>query len=522
MKTKLFFLLLSMTSLSFAQVTPVLEFYKIYNGPGNGVDFINDSQTDNNYNIYLAGRSAGPDSSSDLSVLKYSKKGDLLLNIIYAAGWHRWDEANSIAVDKDENIFVIGSTSPYSSSSTYTLFRKYSASGSIVWDKDFQSDPNFNSQGQRVVLDTKGNIITGIETWQNYQTVSNITKFSAAGDSLWSIQIKDDTSSNSVGFLMPDTSGNIYASITKTYHGNSDVPWKFYYLYKINKDGNVIWHQEIKGDLPRKIMFDKNSNILVGTHGDGKIFKYDPDGVLLWSFELESLFTDMKVDGNNNILVSGYFGYLTTKITSEGKVVWRSQFNSPEDLRDYATCLCLDKDNNIYVTGSSNDMVNNGICYTIKYSPEGEMLWKHRFDDTTGMFEDPRNIYLDDSNNVFICGQIAHPASGWDIYFMKIKQKIGTLVNNDGNLPARFTLNQNYPNPFNPSTTISYSIPKQSYVEMKIFDMLGREVSALVSKEQSAGEYKVQFDATSLPSGMYVYSIVAGEFRSSKKLLLIK
>jgi hypothetical protein len=85
-----------------------------------------------------------------------------------------------------------------------------------------------------------------------------------------------------------------------------------------------------------------------------------------------------------------------------------------------------------------------------------------------------------------------------------------------------FSLLQNYPNPFNPSTTISYSIPKQSHVEMKIFDMLGREVSTLVKKEQSAGEYKVQFDGSNLPSGMYIYSIQAGEFRSSKKLLMIK
>lgn len=79
-----------------------------------------------------------------------------------------------------------------------------------------------------------------------------------------------------------------------------------------------------------------------------------------------------------------------------------------------------------------------------------------------------------------------------------------------------------YPNPFNPSTVISYSIPKLSYVELKIIDMLGREVSTLVSKEQHAGEYKVQFNASSLPSGVYIYTIRAGQFRDSKKIMLLK
>ncbi|MCU7503023.1 MAG: T9SS type A sorting domain-containing protein [Ignavibacteria bacterium] len=92
----------------------------------------------------------------------------------------------------------------------------------------------------------------------------------------------------------------------------------------------------------------------------------------------------------------------------------------------------------------------------------------------------------------------------------------------NGNMPQSYSMSQNFPNPFNPSTIITYSLPRQSFVELKVFDTIGREISTLVSKEQSAGEYKVQFDASSLPSGMYIYSIQAGEFRASKKLLLIK
>lgn len=89
-------------------------------------------------------------------------------------------------------------------------------------------------------------------------------------------------------------------------------------------------------------------------------------------------------------------------------------------------------------------------------------------------------------------------------------------------MPKEYNLFNNYPNPFNPTTIISYSLPKQTYVELKIYDMLGREVSTLVNKEQIAGEYKIKFDGTSLPSGIYIYSIHAGEYRASKKLMLLK
>ncbi|MGE5430180.1 MAG: M20/M25/M40 family metallo-hydrolase [Syntrophomonadaceae bacterium] len=87
---------------------------------------------------------------------------------------------------------------------------------------------------------------------------------------------------------------------------------------------------------------------------------------------------------------------------------------------------------------------------------------------------------------------------------------------------SNFQLSQNYPNPFNPSTTISYSLPKETHIELKVFDMLGREVTTLVNRDQNVGEYKVQFDGSFLPSGIYVYTIQAGQFRDSKKLVLLK
>lgn len=94
-------------------------------------------------------------------------------------------------------------------------------------------------------------------------------------------------------------------------------------------------------------------------------------------------------------------------------------------------------------------------------------------------------------------------------------QQISTIVKD-------FTLSQNYPNPFNPATNIEFSIPKSEYVILKVYDILGREVRQLVSQNLTAGEYKVDFDAKGLSSGMYYYSLRAGENVSVKKMVLVK
>jgi hypothetical protein len=89
-------------------------------------------------------------------------------------------------------------------------------------------------------------------------------------------------------------------------------------------------------------------------------------------------------------------------------------------------------------------------------------------------------------------------------------------------LPSSFSLQQNYPNPFNPATKIKFQIPETGLVSLKIFDVLGREVSTLVHKELSAGNYTIDFNAASLSSGVYFYRLDAGNFTSVKKMVLTK
>ncbi|MFH1867322.1 MAG: T9SS type A sorting domain-containing protein [Patescibacteria group bacterium] len=88
--------------------------------------------------------------------------------------------------------------------------------------------------------------------------------------------------------------------------------------------------------------------------------------------------------------------------------------------------------------------------------------------------------------------------------------------------PASFVLTQNYPNPFNPTTRINYALPGAVKVTLKVYDLLGQEVALLVNERQPAGNYEVTFDASNIPTGLYIYRLRAGEFTQTKKMLLTK
>lgn len=93
---------------------------------------------------------------------------------------------------------------------------------------------------------------------------------------------------------------------------------------------------------------------------------------------------------------------------------------------------------------------------------------------------------------------------------------------NAGNIPEEFALSQNYPNPFNPTTMIRYTLPVHAYVALRVYNMLGQEVATPVQTEQEAGWYEVTLDASTLPSGVYLYRLTAGSYVATKKFVVLK
>jgi hypothetical protein len=94
-------------------------------------------------------------------------------------------------------------------------------------------------------------------------------------------------------------------------------------------------------------------------------------------------------------------------------------------------------------------------------------------------------------------------------------------------LPEAYALHQNYPNPFNPTTQIRYDLPEESYVNINIYDLMGRKIKSLINTHQESGYRLIHWNATSdlgqpVSAGMYIYTIQAGEFRQTRKMVLLK
>jgi len=100
--------------------------------------------------------------------------------------------------------------------------------------------------------------------------------------------------------------------------------------------------------------------------------------------------------------------------------------------------------------------------------------------------------------------------------------QLTTSIHESGDIFREFSLKQNYPNPFNPATIIEYTLPKPSYIELKVYNVIGHEVQTLVNGKQEAGSYRVQFHSNGLPGGVYFYRLRAGERIETKKMLIVK
>jgi N-acetylneuraminic acid mutarotase len=131
-----------------------------------------------------------------------------------------------------------------------------------------------------------------------------------------------------------------------------------------------------------------------------------------------------------------------------------------------------------------------------------------------------------DSLYFYLFGGITRDTAG--IHFISNSEKYSTgnpvigIAGNINAIPDKFDLKQNYPNPFNPSTTIEYFVPRRSFVTIKVFDIIGREITILVNEIKNAGNYKISFESKNLTSGVYFYSLISEDFVKTGKMILIK
>jgi hypothetical protein len=129
-------------------------------------------------------------------------------------------------------------------------------------------------------------------------------------------------------------------------------------------------------------------------------------------------------------------------------------------------------------------------------------------------------LYAALANGTVVALPVVVPGASQTTDELTAEQKL--FFQGQNSLPIEFSLAQNYPNPFNPTTVIKYQLPENGFVTLKIYDILGKEVAALVDEFKEAGSYNVEFNASSLSSGLYFYKLQTGNFVSTKKMMLTR
>ncbi len=205
------------------------------------------------------------------------------------------------------------------------------------------------------------------------------------------------------------------------------------------------------------------------------------------------------------------------------------------DLDDVAYSLTIQDDGKIIAGGFTDSGIDEDYAI-VRYTIDGSL------DSTFGIngiainnFGAAGNviksILLQNDGNIIAAGYSANSDSSNVVSvvarYLGNNQTTSFAENRIKEIPSSFNLFQNYPNPFNPNTKIRYTIPSvgtslMKFVQLKIYDILGREVTTLVNENQQPGNYEVTFNTTNLSSGVYLYKLTAGSFSATKKMILLK
>ncbi|MBK6504144.1 MAG: T9SS type A sorting domain-containing protein [Ignavibacteria bacterium] len=225
---------------------------------------------------------------------------------------------------------------------------------------------------------------------------------------------------------------------------------------------------------------------------------------LIGNFTSGVAFSDNKLTG----VVASSTSLPNIARTTDAGVTWTS-INTGTGHSGYCGLKWVAGTNTVYLTA------DQGATGVVKKSTNGGLNWTVM--STSGLTGVTHIDYY--RNGATVYGYAA-TASG---AILKVVDNVTSIDPINSILPNEFSLSQNYPNPFNPSTKINFSIPSSSQVSLKVYDAVGKEVADLVNEFATAGNYSVDFSAPSnLTSGVYFYTLSAGEFKATKKLLLVK
>ena len=337
-------------------------------------------------------------------------------------------------------------------------------------------------------------------------------------------------------------SGNGMANPTEVIHyAKNGYLWTgcnwaiVHYLY-YSSDKGQSWNDVQFGQVA---YIDNNSaDYLFIAAGDGLYIS--SDNGLNWILKRSGGYGAVFIDDNDDI----YYGHNNLELSTDNGETWTTLLTNHRSddiyVDNYGNIFSANK---YYGLLRSTDM---GITWdTLSHNFAGERIQAITGNSTNQLFCSAGTyaqyaVYMSDDfgenwidvtlgfpSNRTVCTSLAFDSEGF-IYAgtnYSVFRSVSTTVEigkGQSKLPSEYLLEQNYPNPFNPSTKISYQIPQQGFVTLKVFDVLGKEVATLVNEEKPIGNYEIDFSSNGLASGVYIYRMKVNDFITSKKMILIK
>ena len=441
-------------------------------------------------------------------------------------------------LDINQNLYFGTYYQWYNDTISADHFYSYTKDGKLNWNVKLDSDSFPRPPQSGILIDSSNTIYFG-------SLDGNFYALNMDGTVKWKYQTEP-----MVELVWPniDLEGNLYivngrSGELVSIHSDGTLNWKVKYgdgfiqkspaispdgktiyilgkisnLYAINLDGSLKWQHDC-GMSTKAPIVDNNGNLFFVTQDiPQSIYSLKSDGTLRWKSIITEpnaypFYSAPTIDYAGNIylaLGSAIFSY-----NNDGGFRWYYIIGTNYDeYDDFWQPLICDNEGTVYVGSTFGKNY-----YAI--SSDGKLKWQLPLNDyqvdNTGAIGEDGTLYLG-----------VHKSSlfyGTEKNLIAIRDTGTVGVEKEDITPLDFSLMQNYPNPFNPSTTISYQIPSNNFVTLKVYDVLGNEVSTLVNEWQEQGSYNAQFttNGKQLSSGMYFYTLTAGKFTDTKKFILMK
>lgn len=405
-----------------------------YSGPGVGIDMASAIVADSGGNAYVTGYSWGGSSGHDYATIAYSSEGVPLWTNRYNGPGNESDQAKSVAVDSNQNVYVTGWSKGDGSGSDYATIA-YSVSGMPLWTNYYNGPAGGNDVATALAVGRNSNVyVTGLsanlQTWPyNYDYVT--IAYSSAGVALWTNRYRGPSHNNAeASAIAVNGTGNVFIT------GASRGPDYYYHYATIGYStaGTPLWTNRYSGRAdvsyyPTAIAVDdKSGNVYVTGSSEGNVTHdyatvgYSSDGTPLWTNRYSGGLGAAKdqalavaVDDNRNVYVAGRsqllaslnedYDYATIAYSSSGLPLWTNRYSGGfGDGNDEALAVAVNDGGNVYVTGKSHGGSNGADCLTIAYSNTGLPLWTNRYNGPANGGDIAFAVAADRLGNVFITG----------------------------------------------------------------------------------------------------------------------